>query len=250
MKLVALVKRVPTTDAVARVSADGKSLDASGLQFMLSFYDEIAVEQAVLLKEKHGGEVTVLSLGPSDVQKELRECLAKGADSAVILKDETWSSRDARSTAKAIAAKLRGLGADLILAGRVATDRDNASVGPMIAAELGIACVTDVVELSIEAGQGIAKRESEAGLETSRFSLPALITCQKGLAEPRLSNLKGIMAAKKKPLEEVPAEAVASQAQVLKLELPPPRPAGRILGEGAAAMPARIDALANQSKVL
>lgn len=250
MKLVALVKRVPTTDAVARVSADGKSLDASGLQFMLSFYDEIAVEQAVLLKEKHGGEVTVLSLGPSDVQKELRECLAKGADSAVILKDEAWSSRDARSTAKAIAAKLRGLGADLILAGRVATDRDNASVGPMIAAELGIACVTDVVELSIEAGQGIAKRESEAGLETYRFPLPALITCQKGLAEPRLSNLKGIMAAKKKPLEEVPAEAVASQAQVLKLELPPPRPAGRILGEGAAAVPALIDALANQSKVL
>jgi electron transfer flavoprotein beta subunit len=132
----------------------------------------------------------------------------------------------------------------------VATDRDNASVGPMIAAELGIACVTDVVELSIEGGQGLAKRESEAGLETYRFPLPALITCQKGLAEPRLSNLKGIMAAKKKPLEEVAAESVPSQAQVLKLELPPPRPAGRIVGEGAAAVPALMDALANQAKVL
>jgi electron transfer flavoprotein beta subunit len=250
MKLIALVKRVPSTDAQARIAADGKSLDQTGLQFMLSFYDEIAVEQAVLLKEKHGGEVTVLSLGPSDVQKELRECLAKGADSAVILKDEQWAARDARSTAKAIAAKLKTLGADLILAGRVATDRDNAAVGPMIAAELGIACVTDVIELSIENGQGLAKRESEAGIETYRFPLPALVTCQKGLAEPRLSNLKGIMAAKKKPLEEVAAEAVPSQAQVVRLELPPARPAGRILGEGAAAVPELIEALSNQSKVL
>ncbi|MEX1024007.1 MAG: electron transfer flavoprotein subunit beta/FixA family protein [Planctomycetota bacterium] len=250
MKIVACVKRVPTTDLKPQVGSDGKSLGTAGIQYEVSFYDERAVEEAVKQKEQHGGEVTVLSLGSPSGTKELRECLAKGADEAVVLVDEDWSLRDNLATAKALAAKIEELGADLVLTGRVATDRDNAAVGPMLATLLGYACVTDVVELTIDGTSGTAKREAEGGVETYAFSLPAVITCQKDLNEPRHAGLKGIMAAKKKPLTEAEANTPPNQSEVLSLELPPERPAGRIVGEGAAAVPALIDALRNEAKVL
>lgn len=250
MNIVACIKRVPTTDAQVKVGADGKSLDTTGLQYMTSFYDEIAVEEAVLTKEKLGGEVTVLTIGPSAASKEVRECLAKGADKGIILTDENWASRDALATAKALKAKIEALGADLVFMGRVATDRDNAAVGPMLATLLGWACVTDVVELDLQEGKGTAKREADAGVETYEFALPAVLTCQKDLNEPRYAGLKGIMAAKKKPLEEEACEADEGQAVVVELETPAERSAGRIVGEGAGAVPALIDALRNEAKVL
>jgi len=250
MKIIACIKRVPTTDLQPRVGADGKSLDAAGVQYMTSFYDEIAVEEAIKQKEKHGGEVTVLTIGPSETSKEVREALAKGADKGVILVDANWAGRDPLATAKALAAKVKELGADLVLLGRVATDRDNAAVGPMLATLLGWACVTDVVALELEATKGTAKREADGGLETFAFALPAVLTCQKDLNEPRYAGLKGIMAAKKKPVEETPCPPGASQVEVVKLALPPARKAGRIVGEGAAAVPALMDALRNEAKIL
>jgi electron transfer flavoprotein beta subunit len=134
MKIAACIKRVPTTEAQAKVGADGKSLDAAGFQYMPSFYDEIAVEEAIKTKEKLGGDVTVLTLGPQDASKELREFIARGADSGAILVDPAWNARDARSTAKALAKKIGALGAELVFTGRVATDRDNAAVGAVAAA--------------------------------------------------------------------------------------------------------------------
>ena len=250
MNIVALMKRVPTTDLVAQVSADGKHLDASGVQYMVSFYDEIAVEEAVKTKEKLGGEVTVITLGPAGAQKEMRECLAKGADKGITLVDENWADRDALSTAKALKEKVAELGANVVFCGRLATDRDNASVGPMLATLLGWACVTDVVELDLSENGGTAKREADDGIETFSFSLPAVITCQKDLNEPRYAGLKGIMAAKKKPLDETPAPEGSNQVEVVSLELPPARKEGRIVGEGAAAVPALIEALQNEAQVL
>ncbi|MEO6710087.1 MAG: electron transfer flavoprotein subunit beta/FixA family protein [Planctomycetota bacterium] len=250
MKIVACVKRVPTTEAQARLGADGKSLDASGWQYMLSFYDELALEEALKTKEKLGGEVIVLTLGPSEATKEVRECLARGADSGVILKDSDPSSRDARATAKALAAKVRALGADLVFTGRVATDRDNAAVGQMLATYLGWACVSEVNSLDLSAGGGTARRETEHGVETVAFQLPAVITCNKGLNEPRRASLKGIMGAKTKPIAEETPELVANQTLVLKVEMPPARKAGRIIGEGAAAVPALITALRTEAQVL
>jgi len=250
MKIVACIKRVPTTDAQVKVTPDGKALDAAGFQYMTSFYDEIAVEQAIQTKEALGGEVTVLTIGPSEASKEVRECIAKGADGGVILTDANWSGRDARSTAKVLAAKLGELGAEVAFFGKVATDRDNATVGPMVATLLGWACVTDVIELQLNAEGGTAKRETESGVETLSFTLPAILTCEKGLNEPRYAGLKGIMAAKKKPLDETGFEDVPNQAQVESLELPPARAGGKILGEGAAAVPALIEALRNEAKVL
>jgi electron transfer flavoprotein beta subunit len=250
MNIVACVKRVPTTETQVKIAADGTGIDPAGIEYMLSFYDDLAVEEAIRSKEKLGGEVTVVTLGPSEASKELRECLAKGADKAVILKDAQWSARDARSTAKVLAKKVRELGAQLVFTGRVATDRDNAAVGPMLATYLDFACVTDVVSLELTAQGGKAKRETEAGVETVSFALPAVITCDKGLNEPRYAGLKGIMAAKKKAIDEVALEDVPNQARVVKLELPPPRKEGRIVGEGAAAVPALIQALKTEAQVL
>jgi len=250
MKIIACIKRVPTTDFLPRVAADGKHLDATGAQYMTSFYDEIAVEEALRQKEKHGGEVVVVTIGPSEASKEVREALAKGADSGVILTDAQWSERDPLATAQALAAQVKTLGADLVLFGRVGTDRDNAAVGPMVAALLGWACVTDIVALEIEGTNGTARREADAGVETYTFALPAVLTCQKDLNEPRYAGLKGIMAAKKKPVTESPCPPASSQLEVTALALPPARKAGRIVGEGAAAVPALIDALRSEAKVL
>ncbi|QDV05473.1 Electron transfer flavoprotein subunit beta [Planctomycetes bacterium Poly30] len=251
MNIVACVKRVPTTEAVAQPTADGKGLDSAGLQYMISFYDEIAVEEAVKTKEALGsGEVTVLTLGTKSGSKEIRECLAKGGDKAVVLVDEEWHSRDARATAKALTAQLQSMGAELVFMGRVATDRDNAAVGPMVATYLGWPCITDVISLEISGTSGTAKVETEHGVETVSFSCPAVITCQKGLNEPRYAGLKGIMAAKKKPYEEVEVSLEANQAVPVEVTLPAPRKEGRIVGEGVAAIPALIDALKNEAQVL
>jgi electron transfer flavoprotein beta subunit len=250
MKIIACVKRVPLTDVQVKVDADGKAIDNAGFEYMLSFYDELAVEEAVRTKEKLGGEVTVLTLGPSETSRELRECLAKGADRALILVDPEWATRDARSTARILAARVRELGADVVFCGRVATDRDQSAVGPMLAGYLGIACVTDVVALELSATGGSARRESELGIETVTFPLPAVITCDKGLNEPRYAGLKGIMAAKKKTIEEARVDAVPNATRVVKVELPPRRKEGRVVGEGAAAVPALIEALRTEAKVL
>jgi len=250
MNIVACVKRVPVTEAQAAVAPDGANLDRSGFQYMLSFYDDMAVEEAVKTKEQLGGEVTVLTLGAGDSSKELRECLAKGADKAVLLKDEDWHQRDPLSTAKILAKQLEAMGAELVFMGRVATDRDNAAVGPMVATLLGWACVTEVGEVDLTAEGGTAKRETEAGIETVQFSLPAVITCNKGLNEPRYAGLKGIMAAKKKPIEEVEFEDVPNAARSVKFELPPARQEGRIVGEGVEAVPALIEALRTEAGVL
>ena len=250
MKIIACIKRVPATDAQAKINVSGTGLDTGSFQYMTSFYDEIAVEEAVKTKESLGGEVTVLTLGPSESSKEVRECIAKGADAGVILTDDDWQNRDCRSTAKTLASKITELGADLVFCGKVATDRDNAAVGPMIATYLGWACVTDVCELQLDGASGTAKRATEAGIESLSFSLPAVITCDKGLNEPRYAGLKGIMAAKKKPLDENSSDAAESHAQVVSLESPQPRPEGRIIGEGPAAVDDLIDALRNEAKVL
>jgi len=250
MNIVALIKRVPTTDLVAKVGGDGKHLDTAGVQYGVSFYDKIAVEEAVKVKEQLGGEVTILTIGPAAASKDVRECIAMGADKGVILTDDAWADRDALSTATTLKAKLDEIGADVVLCGRVATDRDNAAVGPLLAGLLGWACVTDVVELELGATDGKARREADTGVEEYSFPLPAVITCQKDLNEPRKAGLKGIMAAKKKPLEEVPAPAAENQVEVVGLELPPARQEGRIVGEGADAIPALIEALQNEAKVL
>ena len=250
MNFVVCVKRVAATDTQVKVGADGKSLDPAGVEFVLNPYDEFAVEQALLIKEQLGeGEVTILTLGPQDAQKELRNELAKGADKAVLLKTDGWVY-DSYSAAKAIAQHLEGNKPDLVFCGKQAVDADNAQFGPRLAALLGMPSVSEVAKLSFENGTFTVERDIEGGREVISVPAPAVVTCNKGLNEPRYTNLKGIMKAKKKPLDIVDAPAIEPAMENAGLELPPARPEGRILGEGAGAVSALMDALRNEAKVL
>lgn len=250
MKIAVCIRRVPDTEMRFAIAADGKSVDQSGLKFDLSDFDGYALEVALQLNEKHGpGEVVVVSVGPDATPEILRKALSIGADRGMHLLADPVPF-DGLSIAHAIADALKDQAFDLILFGRVATDTGNGTVGPMTAELLGLPCVTAISHLEISAGTGTAHRELEGATETVTFPLPAVLTIDEGIARPRLPTLKGIMAAKKKPIESKPAALGPIALTVQKLELPPERSAGRIVGEGADAVPELIRLLREEAKVL
>jgi electron transfer flavoprotein beta subunit len=249
MKVVVCVKRVPSTTARVKVGADGRSIDETGVEFVLNPYDEFAVEEALRVVEKQGGEATVVCLGPEAAAKELRGCLATGVHNAVHLVAPA-GPRDALATAKTLAEAVKAAGAELVLFGRQAVDDDQAQVGLMVATLLGMPAVCDVVRVELASGRVKAQREVEGAVETVELTLPCVLTCNKGLNEPRLPNMKGIMAAKKKTIAAQPASAAVVTLAVESLELPPERAAGRIVGEGAAAVPALLKALRDEAHAI
>jgi electron transfer flavoprotein beta subunit len=249
MNIVVCIKRVAASNSTIKVAPDGASLDATGVEFEINPYDEFAVEQALQTKEAAGeGEVTVVSLGSADSVKELRDCLARGADKAVLLKHE--GQADAYAISEMLVSWLKDQNADLILMGKQSIDADDGQVPQRVATLLGVSCVTDVKKVTIQDAAITAERDIEGGREVVACQLPAVLSTQKGLNEPRYANLKGIMKAKKKPFEEVDVSSVDSALTVVSLDLPPARTDGRIVGEGAAAVGALIDALKNEAKVL
>jgi electron transfer flavoprotein beta subunit len=250
LKIAVCIKRVPDTETRIRVAADGLSADEAGVKFILSPYDEFAVEEALQRREKAGaGEVVVVALGSEAAQETMRTALAMGADRGVLLKADAVPA-DALAVAKALAAELKDGAYDLVLFGKVAADDYNQAVGPMAAELLGLPCVTAVSKLEIEGGKGVAHREIEGGVEVVEFALPAALTCEKGLNTPRYPALKGIMAAKKKPIDVKAVTFAAPRLRVAALEMPPARKEGRIVGEGADAVPALVQALREEAKVL
>ena len=253
MRIIVCVKRVPATTARVVIGADGKSLDPSGVEFVLNPYDEFAVEEALKLKEAAGsGSVTAISVGSAEAQKELRTVLAMGADAAVLLQHADAPQADGATTARLLADHIRGQGMefDLLLFGKQAVDRDQHGVGPMVATLLGVPCISEAVKIDVADGKVRAEREIEGAVEIVEAPLPCAVTAQKGLNEPRYASLKGIMAAKKKPLETVEVELGAPAVEVLAMSMPPERPPGRIVGEGAGAVPELIQALKEEAKVL
>ncbi len=251
MDCIVCVKRVPATTIRVKVGADGRTLDPTGVDYILNPYDEYAVEEALQRREAAGeGCVSVISFGPAEAQKELRTTLAMGADQALLLQNPSAAEVDGATTARVLADALRGRDFDLLLFGKQAVDRDQHGVGPMVATLLGVPCVSEVISFTIADGRVSCVREVEGGRETVEAPLPCALTCQKGLNEPRYASLKGIMAAKRKPLEVVETEIAESAVELLAMELPPERPAGRIVGEGAAAAAELVDALKNEAKVL
>jgi electron transfer flavoprotein beta subunit len=250
LKIAVCIKRVPDTETRIKPAADGKLIDEAGVKFVLNPYDEFAVEEALRRRDAAGGgEVVVVSLGSDAAQETMRTALAMGADRGVLLRSEARLP-DALGVARVLAEELRAGGYDLILFGKLAVDDYNHAVGPMVAELLGLPCVTAVTALALEEGSGSAEREIEGGVEVIEFRLPAVLTADKGLNEPRYPALKGIMAAKKKPLEVKPVELVSSGIEVLELAMPAERKAGRIVGEGPDAVPALIEALRHEAKVL
>lgn len=249
MNIIVCIKRTPDTETRIRIAEDGTSIDPSGVKYIVSPYDEFAVEAALRTREGAGdGEVAVVTVGEPAAAEQLRGCLAMGADRAVLLQGEV--GMDGLAIARALAAELEGADAPLILLGVKAADDDQQQVGPMLATLLHRPCVTDVGHFEVQDGRAVCHREVEGGAELVEVAFPAVITITKGPFEPRYASLKGIMAAKRKPLEEKEAQIPASRLVVEKLEYPPERPEGRIVGEGPEAVPALVKALHEEAKVL
>ena len=244
MKIVVAIKQVPDTETKIAIAGDGRSVQEGSINWVLNPYDEYAVEEALRLKEARGsGEVIVVSVGPARVGATLRTCLAMGADRALHFNDAAFEGSDSLGVARILAAGIRPLSPDLILAGQYAVGTDNRQVGPMLAELLDLPHVGVVTKLEMADGSLTARREIEGAQEVVQSPLPCVVTAQKGLNEPRYASLKGIMAAKKKPLEEMGAAALGIDAAsvgakgarvtISKLELPPPKQAGKILKDDA-----------------
>ncbi len=249
MKIVVCVKRVPDTETRIRIGSTGESIDASGVKFVLSPYDEFALEAALRTREAAGdGEVVTISLGDESAQETLRSTLAMGADRAVLL--EGKAAMDGLATAKALITAVDGEAADLVLLGIRAADHDQQQVGPMLGTLLRRPCITGVRDFTVEGARVVAVREVDGGTETVEAPLPAVLTITKGAFEPRYASLKGIMAAKRKPLDRVAVDVPDSRLAVASLELPPSRSAGRIVGEGPEAVPELVRLLRDEAKAL
>jgi electron transfer flavoprotein beta subunit len=250
MKIAVCIKRVPDTETRIKIATDGKGIDEAGVKYVLNPYDEFAVEEALRRKEQAGtGEVVVVCLGPAAAQETIRTALAMGADRGVLLQTDRVPP-DGLAVAKALAGELKTGSWDLILFGKMAVDDYNHQVGPMVAELLDLACVTAVARLDLKDGQGTAEREIEGGVEVVSFTIPAVITADKGLNDPRYPALKGIMAAKKKPVDVKPVTLAAGGLDVVELSLPSERQAGKVVGEGAAAVPELVRLLREEAKVL
>jgi electron transfer flavoprotein beta subunit len=250
VKIAVCIKRTPDSESRFKIAASSTAIDETGLKFDLDDFAGYAVEVALQLNEKQGpGETVIFAVGPDSVQETLRKAMSMGADRAVQLKTDAVPY-DGLAVAKALAAELKTGGFDLVLFGKHAFDTSSGVVGTATAELLGIPCVTAASKLEIANGKGTARRELEGAAEIVEFSLPAAITIDEGIARARYPSLKNIMAAKKKPLEVKPAQLGQARVTVKSMELPPERPAGRIIGEGVAAVPELIRLLQTEAKVL
>ena len=249
MKIAVCIKRTPDSESRFKI-AGGASIDEAGLKFDMDDFASYAVEVALQLNEKQGpGETVVFAVGPDAVQETLRKAMSMGVDRAVHLKVDA-PLFDGLAVAKALAAELKSGGFDLILFGKYAFDTSAGVVGTTTAELLGLPAVTAASKLDIASGKGTARREIEGAGEVVEFSLPAVVTIDEGIARPRYPALKGIMAAKKKPLESKPAQTGAVRVTVKSMELPPERPPGRIIGNGVEAIPELVRLLQQEARVL
>ncbi|OGK89189.1 MAG: hypothetical protein A2X52_11105 [Candidatus Rokubacteria bacterium GWC2_70_16] len=259
MKILVLVKQVPDTATQVKLGADSKTIDTAGITWIVSPYDEFALEEALRIKEKRGqGEVVVVSLGPARVKESLRSCLAMGADRAIHLVDPAWDGADTLATARALAAAIKQEAPGLVLCGRQAIDDDMGSVGAQVAELLGWPCASWIIEEAVDGGGTSIRvgRQAEGGLEVFDLPLPAVVSAQKGLNEPRYPTLKGIMGAKKKEMKDVKAADLGLAVEppalsVVALEALPPRPPGRVIpGEPAEAARELVRALREEAKAI
>lgn len=256
MKSIVCVKQVPDTETKIRIAPDGASIVEADVNWIVSPYDEFAIEEALKQKEAKGGEVVLLSLGPDRAQTALRTGLAMGADSAVHVKAET---PDTLSTARALAAAVKKIGGfDLVFTGQQGVGGDNSQIPGLLAELLDVPQVTTVVKLELGDGKATAEREVEGGREVWETTLPAVISAQKGLNEPRYASLKGIMAAKKKTIETWDAAALGlgegdlkARTKVTALELPPARAAVKMIqGDADTQVKELLRLLHEEAKVI
>jgi len=259
LKIAVCIKQVPDTETRIRLAPDGRSVAENDVNWVVSPYDEFAIEEALRIKEKQGkGEVVLLTVGPDRATSALRNGLAMGADSAIHLKDPLFETTDVMGVARALAAALQPLSPDLVLTGQFGVGGDHAQVPGLLAEMLDLPQVTMAVKIELADGKATVEREIEGAHEVWETSLPAVLSAQKGLNEPRYASLKGIMAAKKKTIETRDAAALglsaadlAPRTRIVALELPPARPPVRMIaGDADTQVKELLRVLREEAKVL
>ena len=258
MEILVLLKQVPATESMIAIADDGVSIKRDGLKYVINPYDELAVEEALKIREAQGGAVTILSVGPAKAVEAIRTGLAMGADKGLLV-DPGDLKCDGLAVAKILAAAIKETPYDLIVAGHRAVDDDNFQVGPAVAELLGIPNVSMVIEEAVAEGAITCTCTVEGGTKVVQAPLPALITTQRGLNEPRYASLPGIMKAKKKPLDSksladfgLTDADLEPKTVVRALRLPPERAAGRIIeGDSVQAKVTQlVKALHEEAKVI
>ncbi|KML34397.1 electron transfer flavoprotein subunit beta/FixA family protein [Rossellomorea marisflavi] len=257
MNIYVLLKR--TFDTEEKISIQNGRIAEDGAEFIINPYDEYAVEEAIQVRDNHGGDVTVVTVGGEESEKQLRTALAMGADKAVLINTEDdLDHGDQFTTATILAEYLKDQEVDLILAGNVAIDGGSGQVGPRVAEQLDIPFVTTITKLEIAGETVTVTRDVEGDSEVIETSLPLLVTAQQGLNEPRYPSLPGIMKAKKKPLEELELddldleeEDVEAKTKTIEIYLPPKKEAGRVLeGDVAVQVSELVQLLRTEAKVI
>lgn len=256
MNIFVILKR--TFDTEEKIIINNGRVEEGGAEFIINPYDEYAVEEAILLREKHGGEVTVVTVGDDESEKQLRTALAMGADQAVRIDKEEIADPDQYSTAILLTTYLKDQAYDIILGGNVAVDGGTGQVGPRVAEILGIPQVTTITKLEVANGKATVVRDVEGDEETLEVSLPVLVTAQQGLNEPRYPSLPGIMKAKKKPLEVLNLDDLGlddddleAKTSILQVFLPPAKKGGKILqGEASDQVKELVTHLMSEAKVI
>jgi electron transfer flavoprotein beta subunit len=265
VKIVVLVKSVPDTESKIKIAADGASIDPAGIKFVMNPYDEFAVEEGLRIREKLKDDTTVVavSMGPERAIDVLRTALAMGADDAVQVNDPAFEGGDASAHARVLAETVRALGADLILGGKQGIDDDAALTCAAIAEHLEIPQAQIVTELTLsdDRTRVTARRRVEGADEIVEMGLPAMVTCEKGMNEPRYASLPGIMKAKKKeirrvsladlPLQPGQVGAAGSATRLVRYHSLPERPPVRMItGDAATQAKELARLLREEAKVI
>jgi electron transfer flavoprotein beta subunit len=259
LKVAVCIKSTPDTDTRIQVTAGGAGIDESGIKWIMSPYDGFALEEGVLAKEKHGGEVVLFSAAATDVSKVVRDALALGADRAVVVEDALLKGADSLGVATALAKAIAAEGSEIVFCGKQAIDDDNVQVPAMIAEVLGWPHVSFVKAFAVEGGGFTATRNVGGGVEeTVKGSLPVVITAERGLNTPRYAKLPEIMKAKTKPLAKKTAAGLGLSADDLAPAVtlsgfgtPPARAKGKVLtGDPAAVAKELVQLLRDEAKVL
>lgn len=260
MNMVVLVKQVPDPEAEVAIGGDGAGLNIEQ-KFAMNLFDEFAIEEALRIKAKHTGKVRLISLGSGKVIEALRTGIAMGADEALLLEDEAFSDGDGYATALVLSRAIAKEPADIILCGRQAIDDDRGEVGPMVAQFLGMPHVGGIVKLDVADGRAVAEVAVEGGKETVQVVLPAVFTAQKGLNEPRVPLITGVMKAMKAQIARAKAADLGltaaqtgregSKVNVVRYSLPKKKPSVQMIpgAPGEAAVEA-VRILMEVEKVL
>ncbi|SDM88468.1 electron transfer flavoprotein beta subunit [Fictibacillus solisalsi] len=256
MNLYVILKR--TFDTEEKISISNGEISHDSAEYIINPYDEYAIEEAITLRDAHGGEVTVVTVGTEESEKELRTALAMGADKAVLIDTEELDSSDQFTTSAVLAEFFKDKEYDLILGGNVAIDNGSGQVGPRLAELLGIPQVTTITKIEVNGTDVSIERDVEGDVEKIETSLPLLVTAQQGLNEPRYPSLPGIMKAKKKPLEtleiddlDIDEEDVEAKTKTVEVFLPAKKEAGKILsGEVNDQVKELVSLLRSEAKVI